>query len=218
MKGVLSANGRARKGARKDTRPFWVIDRNTYLSSVFTCHGIHSKLVIYAALGGNILVALTKFGVATWTRSAARLSEAIHSTVDCGNQLLLLFGLRQAARPADGAHPFGYGLQLYFWTFIVAVMIFGIGAGVSKLEGLEKVHNPHAVTNVWVVYVVLSLSALLEGGTWLIALREFHGHKGKRGWLEAVRQSKDPTVFTVSFEDSAALFGLLAALLGVFLS
>lgn len=177
-----------------------------------------SKLVIYAALGGNILVALTKFGAAFWTGSAAMLSEAIHSIVDCGNQLLLLFGMRQAAQPADALHPFGYGLQLYFWTFVVAVLIFGVGAGVSILEGINKIRHPHVVTDVWLVYLVLALGAVLEGASWLVALREFRSHKGRRGWIEAVRHSKDPTVFTVLFEDSAALLGLLAALLGVWLS
>lgn len=181
-------------------------------------HSSSSRLVIYAALGGNLLVALTKFGAAFWTGSAAMLSEAIHSVVDCGNQLLLLFGMREAARPADALHPFGYGLQLYFWTFVVAVLIFGVGAGVSVLEGIDRIRHPHAVANAWVIYSVLGLSALFEGGSWLVALREFRGHKGQRGWLEAVRHSKDPTVFTVLFEDTAALLGLLVALLGVWLS
>ncbi|MGI4957196.1 MAG: cation diffusion facilitator family transporter [Janthinobacterium lividum] len=177
-----------------------------------------SRLVIYAALGGNILVALTKFGAAFWTGSAAMLSEAIHSVVDCGNQLLLLLGLRQAARPADALHPFGYGLQLYFWTFVVAVLIFGVGAGVSVIEGIDKIRHPHAVTDAWLIYLVLALGVLFEGGVWLVALREFRGHKGKLGWLEAIRHSKDPTVFTVLFEDTAALLGLFTALIGVWLS
>lgn len=177
-----------------------------------------SRLVIYAALGGNILVALSKFGAAFWTGSAAMLSEAIHSVVDCGNQLLLLLGLRQAARPADALHPFGYGLELYFWSFVVAVLIFGVGAGVSVIEGIDKIRNPHPVTDAWLIYLVLGLGVLFEGAVWIVALREFRGHKGRRGWIEAIRHSKDPTVFTVLFEDTAALLGLFAALLGVWLA
>jgi cation diffusion facilitator family transporter len=177
-----------------------------------------SKTVIYAALGGNLLVAATKFGAATFTGSAAMLSEAIHSTVDSGNQLLLLLGMRRAARPATTSHPFGHGLQLYFWTFVVAVLIFGVGASVSILEGIDKIRTPHPVESPWVNYVVLCLALLFEGAVWVIALREFRTGKGKRGWLEAIRLSKDPTVFTVLFEDTAAMLGLVVALAGVWLS
>lgn len=177
-----------------------------------------SKTVIYAALGGNLLVAATKFGAAIFTGSAAMLSEAIHSTVDSGNQLLLLLGMRRAARPATSSHPFGHGLQLYFWTFVVAVLIFGVGASVSILEGIDKIRAPHPVESPWVNYVVLCLALLFEGAVWVIALREFRTGKGKRGWLEAIRLSKDPTVFTVLFEDTAAMLGLLVALAGVWLS
>jgi cation diffusion facilitator family transporter len=180
--------------------------------------GSSSKTVIYAALAGNLLVAGTKFGAAAFTGSAAMLSEAIHSTVDTGNQLLLLLGIRRAARPATDAHPFGHGLQIYFWTFVVAVLIFGVGAGVSILEGIDKIRSPHPVESAWVNYVVLGLALLFEGGVWLVALRAFRVTKAGRGWLEAVRQSKDPTVFTVLFEDTAAMLGLLVALAGIGLS
>jgi len=177
-----------------------------------------SKTVIYAALAGNLLVATTKFAAAAYTGSAAMLSEAIHSTVDTGNQVLLLFGIRRAARPATAAHPFGHGLQLYFWTFVVAVLIFGVGASVSILEGIDKIRTPHPVENAWVNYLVLGLALLFEGAVWLIALRAFSATKGNRSWLDAVRQSKDPTVFTVLFEDTAAMLGLLVALAGIWLS
>lgn len=177
-----------------------------------------SKPVIYAALGGNLLIALTKFGAAFWSGSAAMLSEAIHSLVDCGNQLLLLLGLRQAARPADRQHPFGYGLVLYFWTFVVAVLIFGVGAGVSIVEGIDKVRHPAEVSDLWVVYLVLGASILFEGASWLFALREFSAQNRGRNWLRAIRRSKDPTTFTVLFEDTAALLGLFAALLCIWLS
>lgn len=177
-----------------------------------------SKTVIYAALGGNLAVAATKFVAAAYTGSSAMLSEAIHSAVDSGNQLLLLLGIWRAARPATPAHPFGYGLQLYFWTFVVAVMIFEVGAGVSVIEGIYKIATPHEIENPWVNYVVLGIAMAFEGAVWLVALRSFGETKGRRGWLEAVRQSKDPTVFTVLFEDSAALVGLLTALVGIALS
>lgn len=177
-----------------------------------------SKTVIYAALGGNLLVAATKFAAAGYTGSAAMLSEAIHSAVDTGNQLLLLLGMRRAARPASPSHPFGHGLQLYFWTFVVAVLIFGVGAVVSIFEGVSKIRTPHPIESPIVNYVVLGLAVLFEGAVWLVAMRAFRTEKGRRGWLEAVRHSKDPTVFTVLFEDSAALLGLLVALLGIGLS
>ena len=121
-----------------------------------------SRRVIYAALGGNLLVAMTKFVAASLTGSAAMLSEAIHSTVDSGNQLLLLLGMRRAARPANTRHPFGHGLQLYFWTFVVAVLIFGVGAGVSVVEGISKIRTLHPVESPWVNYLVLGLALLFE--------------------------------------------------------
>jgi cation diffusion facilitator family transporter len=177
-----------------------------------------SKGIIYAALTGNLLVAVTKFAAAGFTGSAAMLSEAIHSTVDTGNQLLLLLGIRSAARPANAKHPFGHGLQLYFWTFVVAVLIFGVGAGVSTVEGISKISTPHPVEHPWANYMVLGLALLFEGAVWIVALRAFRASKGSLGWLEAVHLSKDPTVFTVLFEDTAAMLGLLVALLGIALS
>jgi cation diffusion facilitator family transporter len=174
-----------------------------------------SKAVIYAALVGNLLVAATKFGAAWFTGSSAMLSEAIHSLVDTGNQGLLLNGMHQAAKPASAEHPFGHGLQLYFWTFIVAILIFGLGAGVAILEGIQKILAPHPLESPWVNYVVLALSLIFEGITWLIALRAFRAGKGRRRWLDAIRSSKDPTVFTVLFEDTAALLGLLIAGAGI---
>jgi cation diffusion facilitator family transporter len=177
-----------------------------------------SKSVIYAALAGNTTIALTKLAAAGFTGSVAMLSEAIHSVVDTGNQLLLLLGLRRAARPADARHPFGHGLQLYFYTFVVAVLIFGVGAVISIWQGIEKIRHPAAVEHAWVNYVVLSLGVLFEGGVWVVALRAFNAERAGRPWLLAVRSSKDPTVFTVLFEDTAALAGLAVALLGVFLS
>lgn len=174
-----------------------------------------SKSTIYAALAGNLAIALTKFGAAFWTGSAAMLSEAIHSTVDTGNQLLMLYGLRRAARPATAAHPFGFGLELYFWTFVVAILIFGLGAGVSIYERIDKIRTPHAVGNTVVNFVVLGLSFVFEGATWLVAFRAFRAQTKTGDLLEAVQRSKDPTVFTVLLEDSAALTGLLIAGVGL---
>jgi cation diffusion facilitator family transporter len=177
-----------------------------------------SKTVIYSALAGNAAIAVTKFAAAMFTGSSAMMSEAIHSFVDTGNQLLLLFGLRRAAKPPTAKHPFGYGLQLYFYTFVVAVLIFGVGAMISILHGIEKIQNPHPIEHAWVNYVVLSLAILFEGAVWIVALKAFNQERGRKSWWSAVRNSKDPTIFTVLFEDTAALLGLITALIGVFLS
>jgi cation diffusion facilitator family transporter len=145
-------------------------------------------------------------------------SEAIHSVVDTGNQLLLLIGLRRAAKPDDARHPFGYGLQLYFYTFVVAVMIFGVGAVISFLHGLQKLRHPEPVAHAWINYLVLGAGVLFEGGVWIVALKAFNKQRGPRSLLAEVKSSKDPTVFTVLFEDTAALTGLVVALAGVFFS
>lgn len=174
-----------------------------------------SKPVIYAALAGNTLIAVTKFGAAAYTGSSAMLSEAVHSVVDTGNQLLLLYGLRRADRPPDQRHPFGYGRELYFWAFVVALLIFAGGAGISLYEGLHKLHDPTPVTNVYVNYAVLGFAMLFEAAAWWIAFKAFRATKGELGYLEAVRRSKDPAVFTILFEDSAAMLGLLVALVGI---
>lgn len=176
-------------------------------------HG--SKKVIYAALIGNALIAVTKFAAAGITGSSAMLSEAIHSVVDTGNQVLLLHGLRQAARPADENHPFGYGMLLYFWAFVVAILIFAVGAGLSIYEGIDKLRNPHPTTDVYINYIVLGIALAFESVVWWVALKEFRAIKGRRSYLEEVRASKDPTVFTVLFEDTAAMLGLIVAFLGI---
>jgi len=174
--------------------------------------------VIIAALLGNLAIAAAKFVAAAVTGSAAMFSEAIHSTVDSGNQLLLLYGLKRAGRPPDATHPFGYGLQLYFWVFVVAVTIFGLGAVVALIQGIEKLSDPEPVRNVVVNYIVLGLSIVFEIGSWTVAYREFRAQRGALGWLAAVRRSKDPTVFAVLFEDTAALIGLVLALVGIALA
>ena len=174
-----------------------------------------SKKVIYAAVAGNLLIAATKFAAAFFTGSSAMLSEGVHSLVDTGNGLLLLYGLRRAARPADRSHPLGHGRELYFWSFIVALLVFALGAGVSFYEGVLHILEPEPVTNPTVNYVVLGLSMLFEGGSWWVALKEFRKAKGGLGYFAAVRRSKDPSVYTVLFEDSAALLGLFIAFAGI---
>lgn len=174
-----------------------------------------SKTVIYAAVAGNLLIAATKFTAAAWTGSSAMLSEGVHSLVDTGNGLLLLYGLRRAARPPDLAHPFGHGRELYFWSFIVALLVFAVGAGVSFYEGIAHIREPRPATDLAANYVVLGLSALFEGYTWRVALKEFRAVKGALGYYAAVRESKDPSVFTVLFEDTAALLGLFIAFCGI---
>jgi cation diffusion facilitator family transporter len=146
------------------------------------------------------------------------LSEAVHSLVDTGNQWLLLYGLKRSKRPADRHHPFGYGMEEYFWAFIVAILIFGLGAGISFYEGLKRVMEPHEVASPYVNYIVLSLAILFEGASWFVALQEFRKGKGKRGWMAEIRHSKDPTKFTVLFEDSAAMLGLVVAMIGIALA
>ncbi|MBZ9669776.1 cation diffusion facilitator family transporter [Mesorhizobium sp. ES1-3] len=174
-----------------------------------------SRTVIYAALAGNLAIALTKFAAAFFTGSSAMLSEGVHSLVDTGNGGLLLYGMHRAARPADSTHPLGHGRELYFWSFIVALLVFALGAGVSFYEGIVHIMAPEPVANVKVNYIVLGLSFLFEGSSWLVALRVFRKQKGKQGWLEAVQSSKDPSVYTVLFEDSAALLGLTVAFAGI---
>ena len=174
-----------------------------------------SRKVIYAALVGNLLVALTKFVAAGVTGSSAMASEAVHSLVDTGNEILLLYGLRRAARPPDDLHPLGHGRELYFWSFVVTILIFALGAGVSLYQGIRHIGSPVPMSNPIVNYVVLGLALVFEGGSWGVAIKEFRSVKGKRGYLEAARQSKDPTMFMVLFEDTAALIGVMIALAGI---
>jgi cation diffusion facilitator family transporter len=146
------------------------------------------------------------------------LSEAVHSLVDTGNGLLLLWGIRQSRRPPDENHPFGHGKELYFWSLVVAVLVFALGGGVSIYEGVLHILEPRPSENPAANYVVLALAFAFEGASWWVALAEFRKVKGPRTYLRAMHESKDPTTFTVLLEDSAALLGLAAAFLGVFAS
>lgn len=174
-----------------------------------------SRLVVYAALVGNLCIAIAKFVAAGLSGSSAMLSEGVHSLVDTTNELLLLYGLHRADKKPDTLHPFGYGRELYFWSFIVALLVFAAGAGVSAYEGIQHIRHPEPATNHTVSYVVLGISFVFEGVSWWVALREFRATKGSQGWFEAFRRSKDPTTFTVLLEDSAALLGLAFAALGL---
>ncbi len=174
-----------------------------------------SKKVIYAALVGNSLIAVSKFVASFFTGSSAMFSEAIHSVVDSGNQLLLLYGIKRSNRKPDAQHPFGYGMELYFWTFVVAILIFAIGSGLSIYEGIQHLQRPEPIKAPAWNYVVLGLSMVFEAVAWKIAFVEFNRVRGDTPFFEAIRESKDPTVFTVLFEDSAALIGLVLAFLGV---
>ncbi len=176
-----------------------------------------SKKVIYAALAGNGLIAITKFVAAGLTGSSAMLSEAIHSVVDTGNQVLLLYGMKRATRPADDTHPFGYSMELYFWTFLVAILIFAVGAGISMYEGLSKLLSPHSISSPHINYIVLSVAIVFEAAAWSVAFKEFRKTKGRHTYFEAVHFSKDPTIFTVLFEDTAAILGLIVAFVGILL-
>ncbi len=174
-----------------------------------------SKTVIIAALLGNGAIACTKFAASVYTGSSAMLSEAIHSLVDTGNQGLLLYGLKKSERPADKTHPFGYGRELYFWAFVVALLIFSIGAGVSLYEGVHKIQHPEPVSSPHVNFIVLGLAMAFEGVAFYLAIKEFNKRRGTTPVFKAVRQSKDPGLFTVLFEDAAAMAGLVIAFVGL---
>ena len=177
-----------------------------------------NSIVLYAALAANIGIAVAKFIAAAFTGSSAMLTEGVHSVVDSVNQLLLLYGEKQAEKPADAIHPLGYGREIYFWSFVVAILIFATGAGLSIYEGVLHILHPAPVESATIAYVVLGVSLALEGGSFVVALREFAAVRGDQGWWQAIHRSKDPTVFIVLFEDSAAMFGLIVAAAGVFLS
>lgn len=174
--------------------------------------------VILAALIGNFLIAVSKGVASVITGSSAMFSEAIHSLVDTGNQGLLLLGIKKAKKPADAKHPFGYGGEIYFWSFVVAILIFAVGAGFSIYEGVHKLQHPEPIQSIHINYIVLVLSIGFESVAWYLAYKEFNKERGKRSYFSAVRGSKDPRVFTVLFEDTAAMMGLVAALIGITLS
>ncbi|WP_392535569.1 cation diffusion facilitator family transporter [Nostoc sp. C117] len=176
-----------------------------------------SKKTIFAAMGANLAIAITKFIAASITGSSAMISEGIHSVVDTGDQLVLLLGISRSQKPANDSHPFGYGQELYFWTFIVAILIFAIGGGMSIYEGITHLISPSPLEDPMWNYIVLGVAILLEGYSWTVALKEFLPMKGKQNFWQAIKNSKDPTVITILFEDTAAILGLFVALIGIFL-
>lgn len=177
-----------------------------------------SSLSIIGALAANVAVAITKFIAAAFTGSSSMISEGIHSVVDSLNMLVLLFGHKKSRKPADDAHPFGYGMEMYFWTLVVAMSLFGIGGGMSIYEGITHLQHPEPLENpVW-NYVILGLSILFNGISWIIAFREFSKTNKGRGLWKSVKNSKDPSTFAILFEDTADIAGLIIAFVGIYLS
>jgi len=178
--------------------------------------GGESKTAIYAAVAGNLAIAITKFVAAAFTGSAAMLSEAIHSVVDTGNGGLMLYGVHRSRKPPDAEHPFGHGRELYFWTLIVGVLVFAVGGGMSVYEGITHIAHPAPSENPAWSYAVLGFAFVFEGTSWYFGLKAFNAERGRRGVFEAIHASKDPTSFSVLLEDSAALTGLVVAFAGIF--
>lgn len=174
-----------------------------------------SKVAIYGAIAANSAIAVSKFVAAFFTGSSAMLSEGIHSLVDTGNGILLLFGISRSKRPPDVKHPFGYGNEIFFWSFVVAIMIFALGGGIALYEGIQHIIHPRQLENVHWNYVVLTMAMVFEGAALRIALREFRTSRGNKPFFQALKESKDTTTVAVVVEDSAALAGLLIALLSV---
>jgi cation diffusion facilitator family transporter len=177
-----------------------------------------SKIAIYGAVTANVAIAVTKFVVAGITGSSAMLSEGIHSAVDTFNGVLLLVGLKLSQRPATPEHPFGHGKELYFWSLIVAVLVFGMGGGVSFYQGVQHVRHPEPMHDPLWNYIVLGVAGVFEAASFVIALRQFLKQAGDIPFWAALHRSKDPTTYTVLAEDSAALIGLVVAALGIALS
>jgi cation diffusion facilitator family transporter len=174
-----------------------------------------SKLSIYGAILANVAIAISKFFAASYTGSSAMVSEGIHSLVDTTNGLLLLLGIKRSERPADKSHPFGYGMEVYFWSFVVAILIFALGGGIAIYEGIHHIYEPVEVSNIRVNYLVLSLAILFEGSSLFVALREFKKENGKFGLLKSMKKSKDSSTFTIIIEEIGAIAGLVVALIGL---
>lgn len=176
-----------------------------------------SNKSIYSALAANLLIALTKFIAGFFSNSAAMIAEGVHSVVDTANQVLLLFGLRQSRKKPDATHPFGYGKELYFYSFIVSILIFGLGGGVSMFQGIYHIIHPDVPGNPKWNYIVLGISVIFEGSSLAIAAKEFNKLRGDNTWWEAITKSKDPSTFLVLFEDSAAVIGLIIVAICMYL-
>lgn len=173
---------------------------------------------IYSALAANLLIAVTKFIAGSFTNSSSMIAEGIHSTVDTTNQILLLYGLKRSLKPPDKYRPFGYGKELYFWSFIVSIMIFGLGGVLSISQGITHIIHPEPLGNPWWNYLVLALSFVFEGISLIIAIKEFDKTRNGISWWKAIIKSKDPSGFLVLFEDGAAVLGLLIVFILMVLS
>jgi cation diffusion facilitator family transporter len=176
-----------------------------------------SSRTIFIALGANVGIAVAKFAAAALTGSSAMLTEGVHSLVDSTNQILLLYGRRRAARPADAEHPFGYGRELYFWSFVVAILVFSLGAGVSVYEGVLHILEPEAATSPLIAFAVLAVAAALEGWSTVAALADFNASRRGTIWHE-IRATKDAPTLVLLLENSGALIGLVLAAAGLALS
>jgi cation diffusion facilitator family transporter len=177
-----------------------------------------STRTLVIALLANLGIAVSKFVAAAITGSSAMLTEGVHSVVDSTNQLLLMWGRHAARKPPDKLHPFGYGRELYFWSFVVAVLVFSLGAGVSVYEGIIHIMNPEPAVSPVIAYAVLLIAFLLEGWSTVEAYRDFKDAKGGLGWFEAILRSKDPPAFIVLLENGAAMAGIIAAAIGLLLA
>ena len=176
-----------------------------------------SNKAIYGAIIANTAIAISKFAAAFFTGSSAMFSEGVHSLVDTGNGFLLLIGIRRSKKPADDNHPFGYGKEVFFWSFIVALLIFSLGGGIAIYEGIKSLAHPRPMTNVGWNYLVLILAMIFEGAALRIALQQFNSNRGSKPFFQALRDSKDTPTVAVVIEDTAALLGLVIAFSTVFL-
>jgi cation diffusion facilitator family transporter len=177
-----------------------------------------SKTAILASLAGNGLIAITKFVAAAFTGSSAMLSEGIHSVVDTGNQILLLRGLHLSKKPANDAHPFGFGKEIYFWSFIVAILLFTFGGALSMYEGVKHLKHPEPITDILTNYLVLGFAFIFEGYAFWIAYKSMKKTTKHFHWFRSVNRAKDPSIIVVLLENSAAMLGLLVAFIGITLS
>lgn len=168
---------------------------------------------IYSALAANLLIALTKFIAGSFTNSSSMISEGIHSTVDTANQLLILYGIKRSKKAPDQSHPFGYGKELYFWSFVVSILIFGLGGALSIYQGIAHIMEPEIMKDPFWNYIVLFLSLIFEGTSFIIAIKAFNQTRNGMGWWDAIVKSKDPSSFLVVFEDGAAVAGLIIVMI-----
>lgn len=174
-----------------------------------------SKISIYGAIIANVAIAISKFIAGAYTGSSAMISEGIHSVVDTANGILLLYGIKKSERPADDSHPFGYGMEIYFWSFVVSILIFALGGGIAIYEGIHHLIEPSSIENVRVNYLVLSLAIVFEGTSLFVALKQFKKDNGKYGLMKSMRKSKDSSSFAIIIEDLGAIVGLVVALIGL---